>query len=243
MERLFFPLQLLLDFHQHHTPENTPAMPQPPQIALLSVVTPKSRHTGPLSTPSPTPFPNKSALKSAIRTVPRFSLFLFLFTTVFFPAPTMGYGYNSANQRVIYYPSSLMISHHSKPVLFYSDATIVNIRAALGAAAYGPDLTITNNCSDPQRQFLNKVIESTRSIQRVVKRLISIQGATNLIECDWYLRLFYRYSTGLTPTMTCPRGYRTSRNANHRLSPTVRVFYMTNCMTWLKGRSRRSSWL
>ena len=91
-----------------------------------------------------------------------------------------------------------------------SETTIVNVKADLGAGTYGPDLVLTNNCSNPQLHFLNNIIDSTRSIKRVVNRLVSMQGQTNLIECDSYLRRFYRYATGLTSTMICPRAYQSS---------------------------------
>ena len=103
-----------------------------------------------------------------------------------------------------------MISHHSKATIFYSETTIVNVKANLGAGTYGPDLVLTNNCSNPKLHFLNKIIESTQAIKHVINRLVSIQGQTNLIEWDSYLRRFYRYATGLTSTMICPRPYQSS---------------------------------
>ena len=136
-----------------------------------------------------------------------------------------------------------MISHHSKATIFYSETTIINIKADLGAGTYGPDLVLTNNCSNPQLNFLNKIIDSTRAIQGVVNRLVSMQGQTNLIECDSYLRRFYRYATGLTSTMICSRAYRSSLKEckSWAINHCSRISHHQR--SWLKSsRSRRSSW-
>ena len=165
---------------------------------------------------------------------------MFLFAVVVFPTHTSGYGYNSANQRVVYFPGSLMISHHSKAMVFHSETTLMNLQADLGTATYDSDLTLTTTCSELQERFFNSIIASTRAIQRVVNRLVSMQGTTNLMECDSYLRRFYRYATGLTPTMICPRVYLGSLKE-------CKAWALSHCSgiphhqrSWLKGRTKRS---
>lgn len=231
--------QLLADFHKRNPSHNAVLVPDSPTIACL---TPRARELpSRLSVFVPTP-PRPSPRSTALFHVPFFALLLLCLTALILPVHTFGYGCDAAHQRVVYYPGSLMISHHSKAMVFYTDTTIVNIKSDLDAATYGPDMILTNNCSIPQQIFLNKIIQSTRSIQRVIRRLISMQGATNLIECDSYLRRFYQYSTGLTPTMTCPRGYQSSLKACKSWALNHCSHFSHHQRAWLQDRSRRSSW-
>ena len=118
--------------------------------------------------------------------------------------------YDSTNQRVSFYPESLMISRNSKALIFFKETVLVNVHAEFASS---PDVRLqymNNNCSRTQHTFYNEILHSYRVLQGVLKRLSSLQGVTNLIECDKYLRRFYRYSTGLSPTMICPKAYRNS---------------------------------
>ena len=148
--------------------------------------------------------------------------------------------YDSSNQRVSYYPESLMISRNSKALIFFQETNLVNVHAELPATVNARLEYVNNTCSSSQNTFYNNILHSYRVIQGVLKRLSSLQGVTNLIECDKYLRRFYRYSTGLTPKMICPRAYHSSLMEckswalNHcsRLSHAERA--------WLRHRTRRS---
>ena len=226
--------QLLADFRKANA--STPAITslRAPLIASLTPSSPTSSKPGKSSQLAQYFNPTQAIF---------YALFLFISILLVFPTPTLGYGYNSAHQRVVYYPGSLMVSHHSKAAVFYSDTTLVNVQASLGAPTYGSELSLTANCSTHQKMFLNHILDSTRSIQRVVHRLLSMQGATNLIECDSYLRRFYFYATGLTSTMVCPRTYRSSLAE-------CKSWALRQCLSispeqklWLRGRSRRSSWM
>ena len=115
--------------------------------------------------------------------------------------------YDSSNQRVSFYPESLMISRNSKALIFFRETTLVNVHAQLPATADARLVYVNNTCSPALHTFYNNILHSYRVMQGVIQRLSSLQGVTNLMECDKYLRRFYRYSTGRTSTMVCPRSY------------------------------------
>ena len=115
--------------------------------------------------------------------------------------------YESTNQRVSFCPESLMISRNSKALVFFRDTMRVNVHARLPATVDLRLEYVNNTCSLPLHTFYNNILHSYRVMQGVIKRLSSLQCITNLMECDKYLRRFYRYSTGLTPSMVCPRAY------------------------------------
>ena len=48
-----------------------------------------------------------------------------------------------------------------------------------------------------QADSYQKVLASLRGIQRTTHCLLSIQGLTNFLECDSFLRRYYQYGTGL----------------------------------------------
>ena len=100
-----------------------------------------------------------------------------------------------------------MISRNSKALIFFRETTLVNVHAQLSATADARLEYVNNTCSPALQTFYNNILHSYRVMQGVIQRLSSLQGVTNLMECDKYLRRFYRYSTGRTPTMVCPRSY------------------------------------
>ena len=173
--------QLVADFHRDHPP--TASLSPATMIAGLAPASPLHEIARP-------------RLIERHLKVPLLAFLLFLCASIVLPT-TAGYGYDSANQRVVYFSSGMMVSHHSKATAFYSETVLVNVKANLGAVTSEPDLQVTTNCSATLRHFLTEIIDSTRHLQRVVNRLVSLQSATNLIECDSYLRRFYRYATGL----------------------------------------------
>lgn len=115
------------------------------------------------------------------------------------------HAYDSSSQRVSFYPESLMISRNSKALIFFRETTLVNVHAQLPATADARLEYVNNTCSPALQTFYNNILHSYRVMQGVIQRLSSLQGVTNLMECDKYLRRFYRHSTGRTITMVCPR--------------------------------------
>ena len=173
-------------------------------------------------------------------------MFLLLVASIVFTLMTATFvnsqAYDSSNQGVSFYPESLMISRNSKALIFFRETTLVNVHAQLSATADARLEYVNNTCSPALQTFYNKILHSYRVMQRVIQRLSSLQGVTNLMECDKYLRRFYRYSTGRTPTMACPRSY-------HGSLQECKTWALKHCSklsheerAWLRHRSRRSSW-
>ena len=65
-----------------------------------------------------------------------------------------------------------------------------------------PDLN--SSCDPALFKFYERVLSSLSGVQRATTRLFSIQGVTDLLECDSYLRPFYAYVTGRSSSLVCP---------------------------------------
>ena len=148
--------QLVADFHRDHPP--TASLSAATMIAGLAPASPLHETARP-------------RLVERNLKAPLLAFLLFLCASIVLPT-TAGYGYDSANQRVVYFPSGMMVSHHSKATAFYSETFLVNVKANLGAVTFEPDLQVTTNCSATLRHFLTELIDSTRHLQRVVNRLV-----------------------------------------------------------------------
>ena len=59
-------------------------------------------------------------------------------------------------------------------------------------------------CDPVQAPFYVNNFDVVTSLRRATHRLYSLQGVTNLLECDSFLRRFYVYSTGIPSRMFCP---------------------------------------
>ena len=166
--------------------------------------------------------------------------FVFLILPLFSAA-----NFDPAGKRVTFYPSSLMIAHNARPLVFYSDTKLLHLVTKLKAVPPGPSFQIHNNCSLSQKLFLNKVLDNIHNTQKVMNRLLSLSSFSNLLECDSYLRRYYTYSTGMTSHMSCPRHYQSSLSD-------CKAWALTNCRGLTPHekmflddhhRSRRSSFL
>ena len=114
---------------------------------------------------------------------------------------------DAIGKKITFYPSSLMMSHNVRPLIFYSDTRLMHLITKLKAIPPGPLLTITNNCSIPHNDFFDSLLQSISSTQKVIHRLLSLSSFSNLLECDSYIRRYFTYSTGLASHMSCPRHY------------------------------------
>ena len=141
-------------------------------------------------------------------TVIRGTLLFFLFLCWF--SENFSIDIDTTGRKVEFYPASLMISHNVQPILFFSDTKIMHLVTKLTAIPPGPKFRMNNTCSPSQNSFYDKLLSSIQHTQNVIHRLLSLPGLTNLLECDSYLRRFFKYSTGLSGQMICPRAYRSS---------------------------------
>lgn len=114
---------------------------------------------------------------------------------------------DSTGKRVTFYPSSLMISHNVRPLIFFSETKLMYLTTKLKAVSSGPPITITNNCSATYNAFFTSLLKSIQGTQKVMTRLLSLSSFSNLLECDSYLRRYFQYATGLPSRMVCPRHY------------------------------------
>ena len=151
---------------------------------------------------------------------------------------------DSAGKSITFYPSSLMMSHNVRPLIFYSETKLMHLVTKLKAMPPGPPLEITNNCSLSHSTFFGRLLDTMHNTQKIMNRLLSLSSFSNLLECDSYLRRYYTYATGLSSRMVCPRYYQPSLAAcktwalqNCRdFSPHERMFLSQ------KSRTRRSSY-
>ena len=75
--------------------------------------------------------------------------------------------------------------------------------------------------------FYVNIFDSVTSLRRTTHRLYSLQGVTNLLECDSFLRRFYVYSTGIPSRMFFP----TRHYANS----------LQECKSWARATCRVST--
>ena len=156
--------------------------------------------------------------------------------------PPDPFDFDASGKRVTYYPDSLMLSHNPHAVIFYRNTKLLHVYIDLRTPPIGRDFTINDTCDRTQTTFLQTLLIQLRTIQKSTQRLLSAHGYTSLIECESYLRRYYQYSTGLTPTMTCPYAYKKSLQL-------CKAWALTHCSrissherSWLQGsrRGRRS---
>ena len=117
---------------------------------------------------------------------------------------------DSAGKSITFYPSSLMMSHNVRPLIFYSETKLMHLVTKLKAMPPGPPLEITNNCSLSHSTFFGRLLDTMHNTQKIMNRLLSLSSFSNLLECDSYLRRYYTYATGLSSRMVCPRYYQPS---------------------------------
>ena len=174
---------------------------------------------------------------------PFFVLLIVIFIIPAMPSPTQQF--DTAGQKVTFYPASLIITHHARPLIFYSDTKLINVATQLRLLSPSPVPTFQTHCSPIQTQFLQQIINSVQQIQRMARRLLSLPGFSDLIECDVYLRRYYQYSAGLPARMICPHGYKTSLSECKKWALTHCTNFSPDEKLWLRNppRNRRSNWM
>ena len=172
-------------------------------------------------------------------------LFVLIFSEVVRNQLVATQQYGSLNEKITFYPSSLVISHSAKPLTFYDNTKLIHVSVELPTLSMGEPIIFSNySCSRLKTDFYNRLLNSLLQVQETAQRLLSLPGFSTLIECDTYLRRYFYYQTGIPSRMSCPRGYRNSLqkcklwalNKCRRLTTDERM--------WLKGKRRkpRSSW-
>ena len=80
---------------------------------------------------------------------------------------------------------------------------MVTVHVDLHPTRLGAVPVLNNTCSPQQKRFYDQLLLSIRSIQRVIRRFSSLQGISNLIESDSFLRRYYFYLTGKESQLNC----------------------------------------
>ena len=94
-----------------------------------------------------------------------------------FAAPQQFQQFESFTQKVAFYPASLMISHSSKPLTFYDYTKLLNMYTGLNFTEPCIRFTMSNHsCSAFDSEFFSQLLDSVRSFQKVLRRLLSLPG-------------------------------------------------------------------
>lgn len=153
--------------------------------------------------------------------------------------------FGSLDQKITFYPTSLVISHSTKPLTFYDDTRMIHISLDLPAISMGKPMAFSNHsCSRLRTDFYNQLLTSMLQVQDTAQRLLSLPGYSTLIECNTYLARYFQFETGIPARMVCPRAYRNTVKK-------CKIWALRNCeklttdeRNWMKFRVRkpRSSW-
>ena len=157
-----------------------------------------------------------------------------------------GNEYDATGREVSFYPNAMMLATNPKAVVFFRDTKLVSVHLNL-PHVHKVDSTLINSTCDPGlAEFYDRVLMSIRGVQRATSRLLSIQGVTDLLECDSYLRRFYEYVTGSQSTLQCHRRHYANNLQDckswalhdcHATSPQEHAW-----LTSTNNRKRRSPW-
>ena len=149
--------------------------------------------------------------------------------------------YNKTGKKITFFPDSLMFATNPWPLIFFTDTKLVNIHTNLQAFLRGANPAINITCDPAQTAFYKKVLASVRGIQRTTHRLYSLQGVTNLLECDSFLRRFYQYSTGVPLQLFSPTRHYANNLHDCKQWPcaSCRVIFPDE-LAWLCARTKCS---
>ena len=151
--------------------------------------------------------------------------------------------FDAAGEGIGFYPTAMMLATNPKALVFYQETSMVSLHKSLHGSPKLHSFSLNNSCDPVLAKFYEHVLSSIHSVQRVTTRLFSIQGVTNLLECDSYLRRFYNYISGFASTLTCPQRYYSDSLAKCKQW----AFHSCKVKTpqerdWLKGLYKRSSY-
>ena len=206
----------------------------------------RGEHLNQVSTPR-SPLPATSSNSVARLYKSNKPPFTFLVLLVFLGAvisPVCTHEYDATGKKITFFPNAMMIATNPKALVFFNNTRLVNIHTDLNAFPRGKTLQMNTTCDPVQADFYQKVLASLRGIQRTTHRLLSIQGVTNFLECDSFLRRYYQYETGLPSQLFCAT--RHYENTLHECkSWAARTCRVTSSeeLAWLRTRERRSSFM
>ena len=212
--------------------------PVPPSTAL-PVANDAPKRVGMASALSP-------EVHSRMTCNPTTRLWLFLLFTFALVCTGTGSDYDATGRQVSFYPNAMMIATNPKALVFYRETKLISTHLDLPHVPKRESVIINSTCDPELAKFYDRVLASIRGVQRATNRLLSVQGVTDLLECDSYLRRFYAYVTGLQSTLQCQKRHYTNNLHD------CKQWALRDCRTsspqesaWLASthsRKRRSSW-
>ena len=150
--------------------------------------------------------------------------------------------FDSAGRVVSFYPGAMMIAKYYKPLVLFRDTKLVSLHMGLPSLSRGSQPSFNSTCDPVLAKFYDQVLSSIRGVQRATARLLSVHGASDLLECDSYLRRFYGYVSGLSSGLDCPaRHYASSLSDCKRWAVGACQVRSAHEKAWLKERCKRSS--
>ena len=228
-----------LDHEKSPGPDSTPgpsiSQPLTSQIADQTIIT---------SFPIMTHRPPRSQAQFQKHGIIRFATWLWLSLIILTHIHLVDANeFDAAGQAIGLYPTAMMLSTNPKALVFYQETRMVSLHMSLRGSPKLNSPIHNNSCDPVLAKFYEHVLSSIRSVQRVTTRLFSIQGVTNLLECDSYLRRFYNYISGFDSTLSCASRYYADSLAK------CKQWAFDSCKVqtpqereWLKARHKRSSY-
>ena len=112
--------------------------------------------------------------------------------------------FDSAGRVVSFYPGAMMFAKYYKPLVLFRDTQLVSLHMGLPSLSRGSQPSFNSTCDPVLAKFYDPVLSSIRGVQLATARLLSVHGATDLLECDSFLRRFYGYVSGLSSGLDYP---------------------------------------
>ena len=150
------------------------------------------------------------------------------------------------SERITFYTAPLIVSHNPKPLTFYENTNLLNVHIVRNFTVFGQRMSMLNHsCSLHNGRFFDEMLNSVRDFQKTLRRLLSLPGFSNLVECDTYLPRYYRLMTGQPTRMSCPRAYRSSFSQCMTWALNTCRSISSDEQKWLKTnpRPKRSNWM
>ena len=236
----------LVDGDDQRTTVNASTLPT---IAAFAISYTRANFTSALQQPSHAhQEENKSSIRPKSIGVPEFSLPRTFLTAVFFTviigsALVHSSRLDASGKPITFYPDSLMLASNPQALVFYEDTTLVNVHVDLQPFSLGPVPTLNNSCSPQQKRFYDQLLLSVRATQRVIRRLGSFQGISNIIECDSFLRRYYFYITGKESQLICKsRRFASSLEQCRSWAKMACQSQSPDERLWFRSRTRREAW-
>ena len=139
------------------------------------------------------PTPSGARRSTLAPRFPAIRFWLFLLLTLNFAHTRSGNNYDATGREVSFYPNAMMIAKNPKALVLYRDTKLVSVHINLKNTLRCLNLLLIPPVT---LNWQNSTIAFSRPsvpYKGPQNRLLSIQGVTDLLECNRYLRRYYTY--------------------------------------------------